>query len=225
MKRSPPPGATSAKEVNVMHHRRIRHAVLRPTTALLALAVLLILPSAALAAGGWHAQASGTPQDLAGVAASGGRLWAAGAGGTILTSLNGGATWVAQGSGTTQGLHAVAFTDATHGWAVGDGGTILTTGDAGATWTAQSSGTTQNLRAVAFADPTHGWAVGDGGTLLGTVDGGATWTPQSLRHDARPLRRRLQRREHGLGGRRRRRGRSDEQRRRRLDGAELGHYP
>jgi len=154
-------------------------ALLKPAIALLALALLLILPSAALAAGGWHAQTSGTPQDLGGVgASSGGRLWVVGAGGTILTSLNDGATWAAQSSGTTQNLRAVAFADTTHGWAVGDGGTIVTTGDAGATWAAQTSGTTQNLRAVAFADATHGWAVGDGGTILGTVDGGATWMAQ-----------------------------------------------
>ncbi|MEI6727525.1 MAG: hypothetical protein WCN81_15055 [Actinomycetes bacterium] len=41
----------------MMHRSRIRHAVLRPATALLALALLLILPSAALAAGGWYAHA------------------------------------------------------------------------------------------------------------------------------------------------------------------------
>ncbi len=163
-----------------MHHSRIRRAVPKPAIALLALALLLILPSAALAAGGWRAQTSGTQQDLAGLAQNGGRLWAVGAGGTILSSQNGGTTWAAQSSGTAQALHGLAFADATHGWAVGDGGTIVATSDGGATaWTVQASGTTQNLRAVAFVDATHGWAVGDGGTIVATVDGGATWTAQS----------------------------------------------
>ena len=148
--------------------------------ALLALALLLILPSAALAAGGWHAQASGTQQDLGGLAASsGGRLWAVGAGGTILATQNGGTAWVAQTSGTTQSLHAVAFADATHGWAVGDGGTILGTVDGGATWTAQSSGTTLALYGVACSGPNAAWAVGAGGTIVVTSDGGATWTAQT----------------------------------------------
>lgn len=155
-------------------------ALLKPAIALLALALLLILPSAALAAGGWHAQTSGTPQDLGGVgASSGGRLWVVGAGGTILTSLNDGATWAAQSSGTTQNLRAVAFADATHGWAVGSGGTIVTTSTGGAAWAAQASHSTRDLSAVAFADATHGWAIGSAGTILFTANGGAAWTAQS----------------------------------------------
>src|SRR5664280_2551640 len=163
-----------------MHRSRIRRAVLKPSIALLARAPLLILPSAALAAGGWHAQTSGTPQDLAGLAASsGGRLWAVGAGGTILTSLNGGTTWAAQGSGTTQNLRAVAFADATHGWAVGGGGTIVATSDGGVAWTAQSSGTAVALYGVAGSGASTAWAVGAGGTIVATRNGGTAWTAQS----------------------------------------------
>jgi len=152
----------------------------RLAIALLALVASLVLPSAALAAGGWHAQTSGTQQDLTALtAANGSHLWAVGTGGTILTSVNGGTVWLPETSGTMQDLRAIAFTDGSHGWAVGDGGTILCTVDGGANWTVQTSGTMQDLRAIAFTDGSHGWAVGDGGTILGTVDGGASWTAQT----------------------------------------------
>ncbi len=158
-----------------------RGSALRSARLLVALGFLLMLPSAAFAAGGgWQVETAGTTQDLSGVVSTDDvHGWAVGDGGTIVSTRDGGTTWTAQPSNTTQNLQAVVFSDGTHGWAVGDGGTIVSTQDGGATWTAQPSNTTQNLRAVAFADGTHGWAVGDGGTILGTSDGGTTWTAQS----------------------------------------------
>ena len=47
--------------------------------------------------------------------------------GTIVRTTNGGATWVAQNSGTRNLLRGVSFSDATTGTAVGSGGTILRT--------------------------------------------------------------------------------------------------
>src|SRR5713226_1443217 len=104
---------------------------------------------------------------------------AVGAGGTILRTTNGGATWTPQSSGTTHWLFGVSFVDANTGTAVGAAGTILLTTDGGATWTPQSSGTTNPLLGVAFVDANTGAGVGDFGTILRTTDGGATWTPQS----------------------------------------------
>ena len=63
--------------------------------------------------------------------------------GTILATSNGGATWKAQSSGTTETLYGVAFANASDGWAVGQIGTILATSNGGATWNAQNSGTTE----------------------------------------------------------------------------------
>jgi hypothetical protein len=56
--------------------------------------------------------------------------------GTILTTTDGGATWVRNTSlaGLTAHLRSVAYGSATAGAAVGDDGTILTTTDGGATW-------------------------------------------------------------------------------------------
>jgi photosystem II stability/assembly factor-like uncharacterized protein len=84
--------------------------------------------------------------------------WAVG--GTILATVDGGATWRPQSSGTQQTLWSVHFADASRGGAVG--GTILATVDGGATWKPQSSGTQQTLWSVHFADASRAgpWAMG-----------------------------------------------------------------
>jgi photosystem II stability/assembly factor-like uncharacterized protein len=113
--------------------------------------------------------------------------WAAGSGGEILATTNGGATWTAQSSNTTEDLNGVHFADAADGWAVGDQGTIVHTSDGGATWTAQSSGTSYQLTGVTFTDVQNGWATGQtftpydnysSGVILHTTDGGQHWTTQ-----------------------------------------------
>ena len=114
--------------------------------------------------------------------------WTVGSGGEILKTADGGASWAAQTSNTTQDLNAIDFIDANDGWAVGDGGVILQTTDGGATWVPQSSGVTDDLAGVSFVDARHGWAVGgtiDGlsdsssGVILHTVDGGQHWLEQT----------------------------------------------
>jgi hypothetical protein len=105
-------------------------------------------------------------------------------GASILRTTNGGATWVAQASGTANALYGVSFTDTNNGTVVGDNGTILRTTDAGETWVAQASGTTAWLNGVSFADANHGIAVGIDTTILRTTDGGATWVAQASSNSA-----------------------------------------
>ncbi len=159
---------------------RTRTAVSRAAIALAAFGLALLLPVAALAAGGWQARTSGTAQNLVSLAAlAGGHRWAVGAGGVILVSQNEGASWTPQTSGTTSDLRGVAFADATHGWAVGAGGMILATSDGGTTWAPQASGSTLDLSGVACSGANTAWAVGAGGTILATTDGGTTWAPRT----------------------------------------------
>src|SRR5262249_52363407 len=66
---------------------------------------------------------------------------AVGAGGAVLKTTDGGATWTPQPSGTAAPLFGVAAASADAAWAVGAGGTVLHTVDGGATWRAQRSGT------------------------------------------------------------------------------------
>ncbi|MGO9444591.1 MAG: P-loop NTPase fold protein [Thiobacillaceae bacterium] len=63
------------------------------------------------------------------------RGWAAGLGGTILATRDGGATWQAQASGTRENLIGLTMNlDGQRGWAAGTNGTILGTRDGGDRW-------------------------------------------------------------------------------------------
>ncbi len=146
-------------------------------SVLLLLALVSGAPTAA--ASGWQ-WLSPTPGGfpIAGIAAPAARTgFFVGAQGTILSTTNGGASFVHQLAPTDADLNGVFFLpDAETGWIVGDSGTILHTTDGGATWTAEDSGTTSRLYAVFFTDAQHGFAAGEDRTLLQTADGGATWT-------------------------------------------------
>jgi photosystem II stability/assembly factor-like uncharacterized protein len=146
----------------------------------------------------WTAQASGTTQNLKGLACLYEDLgWAVGDSGVIVHTEDGGVTWMPQTSGITTRLNAVAFADPNNGWAVGGlfqgGGSldegslvIIHTTDGGATWTTQMSGQMlMPLYDVFFLDASHGWAVGGyvdfeyaGNIILRTTDGGSTWAVQ-----------------------------------------------
>ena len=113
---------------------------------------------------------------------TGGILFAAGANGTLLRSLDG-TNWTALTSGTAQTLYAGASAVTATYVAVGAGGLILTSGD-GNSWSSATSGsndfyavTNGNLRFV---------AVGAAGTTYFSTDGsnwgqGSTVTDKSLR--------------------------------------------
>ena len=98
-----------------------------------------------------------------------------GYGGKILTTADGGFTWVQAKSGTTGALYKVQFTDANNGWISGQDGMILHSTDGGKTWTKQNSGTNVYLFSLSFIDAEHGWAVGDKSIAVQTSDGGAHW--------------------------------------------------
>jgi photosystem II stability/assembly factor-like uncharacterized protein len=130
---------------------------------------------------GWFVQASNANgADLFGVnfRPDGRRGWAVGEAGTIVRTVNAGATWVRQTSNTGFALNAVWFTSDVDGWAVGAGGTVLMTDDAGTTWTRLSNtvvNTAENLKDVCFATPDTGWVVGTNGVILRTFDHGDSW--------------------------------------------------
>jgi len=102
-----------------------------------------------------------------------------GDGGTIMTTANGGKTWLQslddkKAHFTTEHLLTV------HGvgnqlWAGGFDGALLHSADGGRTWEKQKSGTTMAVQGVYFLDENHGWAVGWSATILRTADGGKTW--------------------------------------------------
>jgi len=98
--------------------------------------------------------------------------------GTILRTLDGGTSWLAMTSGTSDGLGAVDFPTAAVGYATAMSGRMLKTINGGTSWTTLTTGVTEDLRGVRFVSATRGWVVGNGGRILRTKDGGAKWTKQ-----------------------------------------------
>jgi photosystem II stability/assembly factor-like uncharacterized protein len=105
-------------------------------------------------------------------------VWAAGTGGKVVQSRDGGKSWVSQPTGTQHNLLGIAAWDAQHAAAVGNLGTIIVTADGGNSWTAAQSPASANpnklFRVHIFAD--SAWAVGEFGALLRSTDKGQTWS-------------------------------------------------
>lgn len=106
---------------------------------------------------------------------------AVGGNGVIVRSIDGGLTWNAVSSGTTQHLRALRFASATVGVAVGQN-RILRTTDGGATWTTASSAVDdwQDLTVSGNTFVAIGGVNGIAGRFARSDDGGATWTAGNL---------------------------------------------
>lgn len=107
--------------------------------------------------------------------------WAAGVGGVIIHTADGGKTWAPQKSGTGKDLLDLFFLDSLNGWAVGEFGTVIHTDNGGKTWSVQGEKEDKIFNSVFFTDKSTGWIVAEFGTILHTEDGGATWTPQECK--------------------------------------------
>jgi photosystem II stability/assembly factor-like uncharacterized protein len=117
--------------------------------------------------------------------------WAVGDDGVIWHSINGGANWERQKSGTRASLRGVHFQTPFTGWAVGrlelpnGGGSVgvmLRTTDGGITWSEVGVNVLPGLHVVRFFDEKNGFVCGDGSDafssgMFSTADGGRTWAP------------------------------------------------
>lgn len=112
--------------------------------------------------------------------------FAVGAEGSAIATSNGGATWVAQSTGTAQDLLALDASSSSKVMAVGLGGVVrMCTANctaANATWIGQVSTTLNNLHGLWWKDSSTVWTVGAGGTMricTTLCDGGAAvWATQ-----------------------------------------------
>jgi photosystem II stability/assembly factor-like uncharacterized protein len=104
-----------------------------------------------------------------------------GAGGSILFTEDGGASWNKANihGDKSAKLNSVFFINRRNGWTVGANGKIFQTLSGGKTWREQKSGTTANLNDIFFTDTAEGWAIGDDGTVLHTTTAGNVWNPQN----------------------------------------------
>lgn len=137
--------------------------------------ILFLFFTLASARAQWSPAASGTTHNLHGVKLldSGAGL-AVGDAGTILKTVDFGATWTTQNSGTTQNFYAVYLLNDNEAVAVGDSGLILRTLDGGLTWLSVPSGVRDSLRAVSFSGA-NGICGGTSQDILYSTDSGATW--------------------------------------------------
>ena len=97
-----------------------------------------------------------------------------GEGGLIMHTINGGATWLTQASGTGGDLFGIDFFDSSQGIAVGEGGTV--TRWTGASWQLQAQPVADALHDVDHTSSLGAIAVGDAGTIIRTINGGVNWT-------------------------------------------------
>ena len=168
-----------------------------PFTAAFAFATAFVLAASACVSGRpepsgppliWTVQTSGTKASLRGVSVVDDRTaWASGSSGTVLRTLDGGATWTilpVPEAGATDFRDVEAFgPDEAIVMGIGRPATIFRTTDGGKTWTRTFTDDSPGifLDGLAFFDETSGLAVGDPMEgrffVISTTDGGATWGP------------------------------------------------
>ncbi|MBP3959354.1 hypothetical protein J8F10_29260 [Gemmata sp. G18] len=115
--------------------------------------------------------------------------WACGDDGAIWHSMDGGAKWERQKTGTRASLRGIHFVNMSTGWAVGridtpagSVGVMLKTTDSGNRWAEVGTNVMPGLHAVRFLDEKNGFACGDGSDafptgMFTTTDGGVSWEP------------------------------------------------
>jgi len=137
----------------------------------------------------WQPQTSGVTARLRGVSATSDRVaWASGAGGTVIRTSDGGATWQPLGIPDTARLdfRDIDAVDERTAYALsigaGQSSRIYRTTDAGASWTLQFTNDDPKafFDAMAFWDAKRGLAISDSVdgrfVIITTADGGAHWT-------------------------------------------------
>ena len=110
--------------------------------------------------------------------------FAAGDGGAVLTSTDGGKSWGFVNLGLPPAALAAcdfrcvaAF--GSHVWVAGQpGGFVLHSADRGKTWEVQKTELPVPVNGMHFLTHETGWMVGELGSILGTTDGGKTWKVQ-----------------------------------------------
>ena len=101
--------------------------------------------------------------------------WMVGAGGTIVSTSDGGETWYWQYKNNSKYFKSVFFIDENEGWVVGWHDVLHTT-SGGEYWEEQDLPGFLDVEAITFINPDTGWIVGTYKTIYKTENGGETWT-------------------------------------------------
>lgn len=164
---------------------------MRVLGVVVAVLLSLVVPAVASASGdlGWVLKPTGTDAQFRGLSAVDGRVaWVSGSKGTVLRTVDGGATWASVGPPDTAALEFrdVQAFDALHAVVLsignGDASRIYRTSDGGKSWVLAFRNTEEKAfyDCVAFFDRFRGLAMGDPVDgkfrVLSTVDGGKSWS-------------------------------------------------
>lgn len=146
--------------------------------------LVAFVPAAAIPQGSWERVNVPTESFLRSVVFTDSlHGWAAGNGGAIIRTSDGGDTWTLQESGTTNDIADLFFLDSLHGWAssvnytvIPYGTVLLITTDGGEEW-AQIPYPEENIfiNCILWLDSLHGWMGGSPHALVHTDDGGQNW--------------------------------------------------
>jgi photosystem II stability/assembly factor-like uncharacterized protein len=131
----------------------------------------------------WSVRDSGSKELLTCLSfADGKHGWAAGHGGIIVHTADGGHTWKVQRETALENkpLFDIQFLSQTTGYACGANDTVLKTTDGGETWTSIPTGVESVYYGLAFVDEKKGYLAGEFGTVMHTTDGGRAWRPLDL---------------------------------------------
>jgi len=103
--------------------------------------------------------------------------WAAGHGGVIVHTADGGETWEVQRESFPKNLPLfdIQFVSKNVGYACGAYDTFLKTIDGGKTWKSRPTNLDNIYNALFFHDAENGFLVGEFGSILKTSDGGESW--------------------------------------------------
>ena len=178
-----------------------RHGVNCPRRPIAVSARLLLLlliahcPLLTVSAATWTRRPSGTMAWLHAVYfLDQNRGWVAGTGGTLLSTNDGGQTWLKLHPLGNDTLRDVYFTNENVGWLLAERDPLklktndeprsylLKTEDGGFSWRRiflNSSGMNPKLVRAVFADAERGWVFGETGVVFATHDGGAHWLRQA----------------------------------------------
>lgn len=131
----------------------------------------------------WSMRDSGTKELLTCLSfADGQHGWAAGHGGVIVHTGDGGETWEVQRKTARENkpLFDIEFLSQATGYACGANDTVLKTTDGGRTWTSIPTSAENVYYGLAFVDEQKGYLVGEFGTVMHTTDGGGSWRQLDL---------------------------------------------
>lgn len=101
----------------------------------------------------------------------------AGYGGTVLSTTNGGGTWVYANTGMSEYIHCIR-TIGSLTYICGANGHLCYSSNGGSSWNLISTGTSQTFYGISFVNANRGWAVGSGGVIR--FWNGITWSSQNV---------------------------------------------